>query len=260
MNEVQIFNSEEFGSVRVAEIDGEPWFVGKDVAACLGYVNTKDALAKHVDPDDKIMGSQNATPSITDKLGRKQYPTFINESGFYSLVLSSKLSSAQKFKHWVTYDVLPSIRKHGAYMTTDTMAKAISDPDFAIGLLQALKEEQEKSKDLEARIEREKPMVELGKGITKAVNDITIGEMAKILKQNGVDTGRTRFFQTLRDDGYLMTQNGEKNIPTQKAMNLGVFHVTMKTITLPHTNITRTTHQTMVTGKGQAYFFEKYTA
>lgn len=113
--EIQIFNNPEFGEVRTVSIDGEPWFVGRDIALALGYSNTKDALAKHVDDDDKKMGSQNATPSIKDSLGRDQYPVFINESGLYSLVLSSKLPTAKKFKRWVTSEVLPAIRKHGGY-------------------------------------------------------------------------------------------------------------------------------------------------
>lgn len=112
---ITIFNNEEFGNVRTLTINGEPWFVGKDIAECLGYSNTKDALRKHVDSEDKIMGSQNATPSITDNLGRKQFPTFINESGVYSLILGSKLESAKKFKRWVTSEVLPSLRKTGTY-------------------------------------------------------------------------------------------------------------------------------------------------
>lgn len=113
--EIQIFNNPEFGEVRTVSIDGEPWFVGRDIALALGYSNTKDALAKHVDDDDKKMGSQNATPSIKDSLGRDQYPVFINESGLYSLVLSSKLPTAKKFKRWVTSEVLPTIRKTGSY-------------------------------------------------------------------------------------------------------------------------------------------------
>ena len=112
---ITTFNNEEFGNVRTLTIDGDPWFVGKDIAECLGYSNTKDALRKHVDSEDKIMGSQNATPSITDNLGRKQFPTFINESGVYSLILGSKLESAKKFKRWVTSEVLPSLRKTGSY-------------------------------------------------------------------------------------------------------------------------------------------------
>ena len=123
---ITTFNNEEFGNVRSLTINGEPWFVGKDIAECLGYSNTKDALKKHVDSEDKIMGSQNATPSITDNLGRKQYPTFINESGIYSLILSSKLESAKKFKRWVTSEVLPSIRKTGTYTVVATQPCATS--------------------------------------------------------------------------------------------------------------------------------------
>lgn len=122
---ITTFNNEEFGNVRTLTIDGEPWFVGKDIAECLGYSNTKDALRKHVDSEDKIMGSQNATPSITDNLGRKQFPTFINESGIYSLIFGSKLESAKKFKRWVTSEVLPSLRKTGTY--TVVTAQPTSD-------------------------------------------------------------------------------------------------------------------------------------
>ena len=123
---ITTFNNEEFGNVRTLTIDGEPWFVGKDIAECLGYSNTKDALRKHVDSDDKIMGSQNATPSITDNLGRKQFPTFINESGVYSLILGSKLESAKKFKRWVTSEVLPSLRKTGTYTVVAAQPNATS--------------------------------------------------------------------------------------------------------------------------------------
>ncbi len=123
---ITTFNNEEFGNVRTLTIDGDPWFVGKDIAECLGYSNTKDALRKHVDSDDKIMGSQNATPSITDTLGRKQYPTFINESGVYSLILGSKLESAKKFKRWVTSEVLPSLRKTGTYTVVAAQPSATS--------------------------------------------------------------------------------------------------------------------------------------
>lgn len=115
MNELQIFKSNEFGEIRTVTINDEPWFVGKDVAVALGYKNTKDALATHVDDCDKIIGSQNATPSIKDSMGREQYPTWINESGLYALIFGSKLESAKRFKHWVTSEVLPTIRKTGGY-------------------------------------------------------------------------------------------------------------------------------------------------
>lgn len=115
MNELKIFNNKEFGKIRTVTIDNEPWFVGKDVATALGYKNTKDALATHIEDCDRIMGSQNATPSIKDSMGRSQYPTWINESGLYALIFGSKLESAKRFKHWVTSEVLPTLRKTGSY-------------------------------------------------------------------------------------------------------------------------------------------------
>ena len=146
MNELQIFKNPDFGEIRTIEKDGEPWFVGKDVAAALGYSNTKDALSRHVDTEDKYQGEGVAFP---DPHGVLQYPTIINESGLYSLVLSSKLSTAKKFKRWVTSEVIPSIRKHGAYMTPETLEAAILNPDTMIRLCTALKDEQDKRKALE---------------------------------------------------------------------------------------------------------------
>lgn len=119
MSKLQIFKNEEFGDIRTVTIGNEPWFVGKDVAGALGYKNTKDALATHIESCDKMMGSQNATPSITDSMGRTQRPTWINESGLYALIFGSKLESAKRFKHWVTSEVLPSIRKTGSYEMKD---------------------------------------------------------------------------------------------------------------------------------------------
>ena len=146
MTDLQIFNSPEFGEIRTIEKDGEPWFVGKDVAAALGYSNTKDALSRHIDAEDKYQGEGVAFP---DPHGILQYPTIINESGLYSLVLSSKLPTAKKFKRWVTSEVIPSIRKHGAYMTPETLEAAILNPDTMIKLCTALKDEQDKRRALE---------------------------------------------------------------------------------------------------------------
>ena len=146
MNDLQIFNSPEFGAIRTIEKDGEPWFVGKDVAAALGYSNTKDALSRHIDAEDKYQGEGVAFP---DPHGILQYPTIINESGLYSLVLSSKLPGAKQFKRWVTSEVIPSIRKHGAYMTPETLEAAILNPDTMIKLCTALKDEQDKRRALE---------------------------------------------------------------------------------------------------------------
>lgn len=139
MTDLQIFNSPEFGAIRTIEKDGEPWFVGKDVAAALGYEKPTDAVRKHVDVEDRGI-SKMETPSGA------QETTIINESGLYSLVLSSKLPTAKKFKRWVTSEVIPSIRKHGAYMTPETLEAAILNPDTMIKLCTALKDEQDKRK------------------------------------------------------------------------------------------------------------------
>ena len=116
MNELQIFSNGEFGQIRTVEMNGQIWFVGKDISKALGYQNTSDALGTHVDIEDKKMGSENATPYIKDMMGRKQYPLYINESGLYSLVLGSKLESAKTFKKWITSEVIPSVRKNGGYI------------------------------------------------------------------------------------------------------------------------------------------------
>ena len=147
MNELMIFNNPEFGEIRTVEVNGEPWFVGKDVATALGYSNPRKALADHVDDEDKL---QDDGVTIRDPIGRDQHPIVINESGLYSLVLSSKLPGAKRFKRWITSEVIPSIRKHGAYLTPETLEAAILNPDTMIRLCTALKEEQDKRKALEA--------------------------------------------------------------------------------------------------------------
>ena len=145
-SQMQIFENNEFGSIRTLEIDGEPWFVGKDIAVILGYSNPRDALAKHVDDEDKGVAKCDTPGGVQDL-------TVINESGLYSLVLSSKLSTAKKFKRWVTSEVIPSIRKHGVYMTPETIEKVLYNPDFIIQIAKNLKSEQEKNKILVAQNE-----------------------------------------------------------------------------------------------------------
>ena len=149
MNEMKLFENPEFGAIRTVEVGGEPWLVGKDVAQALGYSDTSDALKRHVDPEDKL------TRRVADS-GQSREMYIINESGLYSLVLSSKLPGAKKFKRWVTSEVLPSIRKHGAYMTSDTIDKMINSPEFGIKLLTALRDEQDKRKALETELDRSK--------------------------------------------------------------------------------------------------------
>lgn len=247
MNELQIFENPEFGSVRTVEIDGEPWFVGKDVATALGYANTADAIQKHVDNDDKLE-SQIAISGQNRKI------IVINESGLYSLVLSSKLPSAKKFKKWVTSEVLPSIRKHGMYAEKELL----DNPDLLIKVAQALKEEREKNKKLSEENKRMKPKEIFADAVTVSDTCILIGELAKIIKQNGVDIGQNRLFTWMRDNGYLISRKGtDYNMPMQKLMDLGLFEIKERTISNPDGSV-RITKTVLVTGKGQQYFINKF--
>ena len=250
MNEIKIFDNHEFGKVRTMEINGAPYFVGKDVAEILGYNNTKDAIATHVDADDRtvIQRSENTTLEIPNR-----GLTVINESGLYSLILSSKLPKAKEFKRWVTSEVLPSIRKHGAYAVDELL----NDPEFAIKTFTALKEERERSKRLSEQIEADKPKVIFADSVSAAKSSILIGDLAKILKQNGVDIGQKRLFGWLRDNGYLIKGGSSRNMPTQRAAEMGLFEVKVSTVNNPDGSI-RETKTTKVTGKGQVYFVNKF--
>lgn len=248
MTDLQIFNSPEFGAIRTIEKDGEPWFVGKDVAAALGYERPTKAILDHVDDEDK-----DEVP-IQDSIGRSQNTPIINESGLYSLVLSSKLPGAKQFKRWITSEVIPSIRKHGAYMTPDKLEEVLLKPDTLIQLAQNLKAEQEKRRALEAKVETDKPKVLFADSVEAAKTSILIGELAKLLKQNGINIGQNRLFQWLRQNGYLIRRQGsDYNMPTQRAMEMGLFEIKETTITHSdgHIHVSKTPK---VTGKGQVYF------
>ena len=252
MNELKVFNNNEFGDVRVVEVDNEPWFVGKDVAEILGYSNPRKALIDHVDNEDKGV-------TKCDTLGGIQEITTINESGLYSLILSSKLPNAKKFKKWVTSEVLPSIRKHGAYMTDNTLEEALTSPDFLIRLATELKNEKEARKKAEDKIAEDKPKVLFAEAVNASSTSILIGDLAKILKQNGYDTGQKRLFEILRNKGFLMKTGSSKNMPTQKAMEMGLFEVKETTINNPDGSI-RVTKTTKVTGAGQQFFINMFLA
>lgn len=247
MNELTIFNSEQFGAVRTVQIDGEPWLVGKDVAIALGYSNTKDAIGRHVDAEDK-RGSRFPTPS------GEQEMTVINESGMLSLVMSSKLPSAKAFKKWVTSEVLPAIRKHGMYATEETLDKMIASPEFGIRLLTELKEEREQRKALAAKVEQDAPKVLFADAVATAKTSILVGELAKIIRQNGVEIGQNRLFKFLRENGYLISRVGiDYNMPTQYSMERGWMEIKEHAITRPD-GATIVTKTTVITGKGQQYF------
>lgn len=247
MTDLQIFKNPEFGEIRTIEKNGEPWFVGKDVAAALGYEKPTDAVRKHVDVEDRGI-SKMETPSGA------QETTIINESGLYSLVLSSKLPTAKKFKRWITSEVIPSIRKHGAYMTPDKLEEVLLKPDTLIQLAQNLKAEQEKRMALEVKMEEQKPKVLFAESVEAAKTSILIGELAKLLKQNGINIGQNRLFEWLRNNGYLIRRQGsDYNMPTQRAMEMGLFEIKETTITHSdgHIHVSKTPK---VTGKGQVYF------
>lgn len=256
---MKVFNNSEFGKVRTVTINNEPWFVGKDIAEALGYSNASKAVMVHVNEADKQMVNGKTHSHFGNELGQRG-GWLINESGLYSLILGSHLPNAQKFQRWVTSEVLPSIRKHGAYMTEETLEQALTNPDFLIQLATELK--QEKQKRLEAEQKNEvlaeqneanKPKVLFADAVTASETSILIGELAKLIKQNGVDIGQKRLFAWMRKNNYLTL----KNLPTQKAMNLDVFEVVERLIVMPDGSIiTKTT--TKVTGKGQVYFVNKF--
>jgi anti-repressor protein len=271
MGEMQIFNNPEFGQVRVVEHNGEPWFVGKDVAEVLGYKNTKDALLTHVDKDDKRIIQRSEIATFECHIPKKVFPvefvngnipnrglTFINESGVYSLILSSKLPKAKQFKRWVTSEILPAIHKHGAYMTEETLEKALTSPDFLIKLATELKTEKDKRIQAEQQIKANKPKVIFADAVSASDNTILIGDLAKLIKQNGQPLGQKRLFSWLRDNGYLIKRQGaDYNSPTQKAMELGVFKIKETAITHAdgHVSVSKTVK---VTGRGQQYFINKF--
>lgn len=245
--DVEIFKNKEFGQVRTVVLDNKPYFIGKDVAVILGYSNPRDALAKHVDDEDKGVAK-------CDTLGGYQKLTVINESGLYSLILSSKLPNAKKFKRWVTSEVLPSIRNHGLYAVDEVL----SNPDMLINALTALKNERQKRLAAETQIKEMHPKALFSDAVSVSNTTILIGELAKILNQNGIDIGANRLFCWLRKNGYLISRKGaDWNMPTQKSMKLGLFKIkeTVVTHSDGHTSISKTTK---VTGKGQQYFVNKF--
>ena len=247
MNNLKIFENAEFGQIRTAEVDGEPWFVGKDVAEALGYAEPRSAVSKKVEEVDRGVAEME-TPS------GKQNMTIINESGLYALIFGSKLESAKRFKHWVTSEVLPAIRKHGAYAVDELL----NNPEMAIKAFTALKEEREKNKRLQTDVDRMKPKEIFADAVSASNTSILIGDLAKILKQNGINTGQNRLFETLRKDGYLIKQKGSNwNMPTQRAMEMGLFEIKESTH-IDGNGCNVTTKTTKVTGKGQQYFINRY--
>lgn len=239
-------------SLRVVEIDSQPWFVAKDVCGILGLANMRSSLAA-LDEDEKGVHTM-------DTLGGNQEMTVISEPGLYSLILRSRKPESKTFKRWVTHEVLPSIRRHGMYATESVVDAMLADPEAMIRTLTALKEERAKRAQLEKQAQANAPKVVFADAVASAKTDILIGDLAKILRGNGVDTGQRRLFEWLRENGYLIRQRGSSwNMPTQRAMDMELFRVKESVVTHAdgHTTVNRTTK---VTGRGQTYFVHKFLA
>lgn len=250
MNQLQVFNNTEFGQVRTMMISGSPWFVAKDVCECLG-------ITKHRDAVSRLDGDERGSVEV-DTLGGTQQMAAVNEYGLYNLVLSSRKPSAKAFKRWITHEVIPAIRKHGAYMTGETLEQALTSPDFLIRLATELKTEQEARRLAEAQIEANKPKVLFADSVAASHGSILVGELAKLLNQNGIDIGQNRLFNWLRENGYLICRKGtDYNMPTQRSMEMQLFSIKETAITHSdgHVSISKTVK---VTGKGQLYFVNKF--
>lgn len=242
MNELQIFNNAMFGNVRIILQDNEPWFVAKDICECLAISKHRDAISR-LDTDER--GSLKV-----DTLGGKQEMATVNEYGLYNLVLSSRKPEAKEFKRWITHDVLPTLRKTGSY--------SLNIPKILPEALRAYADEVEQHNKTKALVEAQRPKVIFADAVSTSDTDILIGDLAKLLNQNGHNIGQNRLFERLRKEGYLISRKGNSyNTPTQKAMELGLFRIKETAIT--HADGRTTINKTpKVTGKGQLYFINRY--
>lgn len=259
MNKLQTFKHEIFGELPVIIVNEAEWFGATEAAKSLSFSNPYTALSNHVEEDDLTV------QEVIDNLGRKQNKKFVNESGLYSLIFGASKQgnnkeikeNAKKFKRWVTSDILPSIRKHGAYMTPDKIEEALLNPDTIIKLATELKTEQQKRVDAEQTIELQKPKVVFAEAYEVSDDLITIKEMANLLKQKGLDTGEKRLYKWLRQNGYVCKKVGDMyNLPTQRSLDLGILEI-KKGIRTGTGGAIRQTRTTKVTGKGQLYFVNK---
>lgn len=252
MNELKVFENPEFGKIRTIEENGKVLFCSSDAAKALGYVRPNDAVSAHCRYTVKrrIPHPQNPEKQIE--------MVFIPEGDVYRLMARSELPGADKFESWIFDDVVPSIRKHGMYATENTVETLLNDPDTAIRILQEIKEERNKRKALEEKAEADRPKVLFADSVAASKNSILVGEMAKLLKQNGVETGQNRLFETLREKGFLIKRQGtDYNMPTQKAMEMGLFEIKETVVNHAdgHTSVNKTPK---VTGKGQTYFVNMF--
>lgn len=254
MNELQVFQNSQFGNLEILTIEGKEWFPAIQVAEILGYTNPRKAIRDHA----KERGV--TIRSVIDSLGRNQDKKFIDEGNLYRLITRSKLPQADEFEEWVFEDVLPSIRKHGLYATDNVIENTLNNPDYIINILTEYKKEKEQNLLLQKEVETNKPKVLFADSVAGSDNSILVGELAKILKQNGVDIGQNRLFKWLRNNGYLIKKSGESyNLPTQKSMDLKILDIKKRIINNPDGS-SKVSRTPKVTGKGQQYFINKFLA
>lgn len=250
MSQLKIFNHERFGQLEILIVNSKEHFPATDVAKKLGYADPYSAIRQHTRKDGWVKHP------VTDSLGRRQDKRFITEGNLYRLITNSKLPEAEIFETWVFDEVLPSIRKHGAYMTPETIEQALLNPDTIIQLATNLKSEQEERRRLEEQKKRDEPYTTFGKVVATSDASINIGSFAKLLyDKHGIKMGRNKLFAWLRDNGYLMRSGREKNQPKQQYIQQGLFETTVTMISRTHGDVESVT--TMITGKGQVEIAKK---
>ena len=264
MNKLKIFKNEEFGQLSVIVKNNKEYIEAIEVATILGYSNPRNAINRHCDKDGVVFSDVGVVTGFRkDNSQAFQVVTkkFIDEGNLYRLIIKSKLPSAKRFEKWIMDEVLPSLRKHGAYMSEEVINKTLDDPDFIIEMATKLKYEreqrrllQEKAEHLEASITIDKPYTNFGKSIATSSDAITIGQFAKVLNNNNINIGRNRLFSILRDNGYLIKCGKDKNMPKQVYVKQGLFQVSEQIVRTVEGELLTAT--TLITGKGQMYFLD----
>lgn len=249
MQEIKIFNNPSFGNVRVAGSENNPLFCLADVCKALDL--QPSAVMRRL--DDGVISNN----PITDNLGRQQVANFVNEDGLYDVILDSRKPEAKQFRKWITSEVLPTIRKHGAYMTVNIIEKTLSDPDYLIQLATTLKQERQQRIEAERKVAAAQPAVTFTQAVSGSASSCLIGELAKLINQNGYPIGERRLFKWLRENGYLGTKGERYNIPNQRYIEQGLFELKKGTRS-GNNGVMRTTITSKVTGKGQVYFVSKF--
>ena len=249
MQTIQIFNNPSFGNVRVAGTEVNPLFCLADVCKALDL--QPSAVMRRL--DDGVISNN----PITDNLGRQQVANFVNEDGLYDVILDSRKPEAKQFRKWITSEVLPTIRKHGAYMTDNIIEKTLSDPDYLIQLATTLKQERQQRIEAERKVAAAQPAVTFTQAVSGSASSCLIGELAKLINQNGYPMGERRLFKWLRENGYLGTKGERYNIPNQRYIEQGLFELKKGTRS-GNNGVMHTTITSKVTGKGQVYFVNKF--